>query len=291
MRKFTIVLTVLVALAITTNGQIPNSGFENWTTVGSYENPTGWATWNSYAAGPFYSCTKSSDHYPASVGNYSIRLENNTSLTQLTGGLGMAMTDTFAYPFQPAFPISGHPTSLCGYYKYMPQNSDTMWIRIILFNNGSIVMDEQITYNATASTWTPFTIPFDTYTNADSAAILISAFLPQGATPVPYGNSVLYVDNLNFDSFIASVSEQTSVNTAFSLYPNPASDIVTLNINNANNADLTLNIYNVIGTLVKSEILKQYNRQINIGDLCDGIYMVEIKTKEWTKKQKLIIQK
>ena len=72
------------------------------------------------------------------------------------------------------------------------------------------------------------------------------------------------------------------------VYPNPASDIVTLNINNV---DLTLNIYNVIGTLVKSETLKQNNRQINIGDLSNGVYMVVIKSKDLTENQRLIIQR
>ena len=75
------------------------------------------------------------------------------------------------------------------------------------------------------------------------------------------------------------------------LYPNPASDIVTLNLNNGLNADLTLNIYNVIGVLVKNEILKQNKRQINIGDLSNGIYLVEIKSKNFSEKQKLIIQR
>ena len=78
---------------------------------------------------------------------------------------------------------------------------------------------------------------------------------------------------------------------SFNLYPIPAFDIITLNIDNRNNDDLTLNIYNVTGTLVKSEMLKQNQRQINIVDLSNGIYMVEVKTKKWTEKQKLIIQK
>jgi hypothetical protein len=102
---------------------------------------------------------------------------------------------------------------------------------------------------------------------------------------------VLYIDNLNFDNLITSVSEQTSENTTFTLYPNPASDIITLNINNSNNTVLKLNIYTVIGTLVKSGPLKQDQLQINIGDLSNGIYMVEITSKEWSGKQKLIVQR
>jgi len=52
-----------------------------------------------------------------------------------------------------------------------------------------------------------------------------------------------------------------------------------------------LNIYNVIGKLTRSEELQQNQRQINIGDLNDGVYLVEIKSKKWTGKQKLIIQR
>jgi len=75
------------------------------------------------------------------------------------------------------------------------------------------------------------------------------------------------------------------------IYPNPASDIVTLNIDNIINADLILNIYNVIGELVKSELLKQNQQKINVKGLNNGIYIVEIKSKKWTEKQKLIIQR
>jgi hypothetical protein len=292
MKKFTVILTVLIAITITTNAQIPNNGFENWTTIGSYENPTGWATMNNLSAGTFYSCTKSTDHYPVSVGNYSIRLENNTSLTQMTGSYGMAITDTMAYPFQPAFPINGHPTSLCGYYKYNSLNNDSMFIRIILFNNGTMVSGSIPTFISGISTsgWTSFTLPL-TYTSADSATINISAFYPDGPTSTPKGNSVLYVDNLSFDNLISSVPEQTVKNTLFNLYPNPASDIITLNIDNLNNADLTLNIYNVIGTLVKSETLKQNNQQFNIGDLSNGVYMLTLKSKDLTENHRLIIQR
>lgn len=76
----------------------------------------------------------------------------------------------------------------------------------------------------------------------------------------------------------------------FNFYPNPASDIVTLKTDNTDNADMTLNIYSVIGTLVKSEILRQNNRQINTGDLSNGVYMITIKSKDITETEKLVIQ-
>ena len=75
-----------------------------------------------------------------------------------------------------------------------------------------------------------------------------------------------------------------------SIYPNPAIDIVTLNTDKSN-TDLTLNIYNVVGKLISSEKLRQNQRQINVGDLSNGIYVIEIKSKEWSEKQKLRIQR
>jgi hypothetical protein len=152
-------------------------------------------------------------------------------------------------------------------------------------------MDKQITYNASASTWTPFNISFDSYTNADSATIFISAFYPSSQLDGPNGNSVLYVDNLSFDNHITSVKDLAVDPYKFNIYPNPASDIFNLEINKTNIDDMTLNIFNSIGKLVRSEMLKHNQKQINIEDLGNGIYMVEMKSKEWTETQKLIIQR
>jgi len=292
MKKYTIILTVLIALTIRTNGQITNSGFENWTTVGSYEETTGWFSFNFASTGSFYPCTKSTDHYPASVGSYSVRIENNTALIGNYSGLGVLFLGDQVGGSGP-FPIIGHPTSLTGYFKFFPLNGDTMYIRITLYSNNSPVSNGLYTTTTSASNWTSFHIPLSTYTSADSGIITIAAYYANNPPPqcIPRGNSVLYVDNLNFDNLITGTSEHVTKNTTFKLYPNPASDIVTLNIDNISNADLTLNIYNVIGTLVKSEIVRQNQQQINVGALGNGIYMVEIKYNERTEMQKLIVEK
>jgi hypothetical protein len=91
-------------------------------------------------------------------------------------------------------------------------------------------------------------------------------------------------------SEITGVDIETE-NNNIELYPNPASEFVDISFDRSNNDDLTLNIYNITGTLVKSEMLKQNQRQINIGDLSNGIYLVEIKSNNFTENQKLIIQR
>lgn len=91
--------------------------------------------------------------------------------------------------------------------------------------------------------------------------------------------------------FSVGIPENQSRKLSFNLYPNPTSDAVTLKLDNINNTDLTVNIYNLKGAIVKSEELKQNQQQINVEDLGNGIYMVEIKSKEWTEKRKLLIQR
>lgn len=139
-------------------------------------------------------------------------------------------------------------------------------------------------------------LPFATFWSATDNSYDLTCFyeaqqLKYGNPSPTYGFCQAPLPIITCDSVFSPVSENTLKNTLFNLYPNPASDIFTLNIDNRNNANLTLNIYNVLGTLVKSETLKQNNRQINTEDLSNGIYLVEIKSKEWTGKQKLIIQR
>jgi hypothetical protein len=105
-------------------------------------------------------------------------------------------------------------------------------------------------------------------------------------TKVTNGDSTYY-----YFHTVTGINDLFMPGKVITIYPNPATDMVTLNIDNSNNDDFKLNIYNESGELVRSKILKQNQQQINIGDLSNGIYMVVIKTKEWSKNQKLIIKK
>lgn len=287
---------LFIAAAFIAKAQIPNNGFESWTTVGSYENPTGvWKTPNSTCTGPFYPVTKSTDHFPASVGSYSIRIENNTALLPAIGGCGIVLTNLTTLMDGPdhSFPISGHPNNFCGWYKFNSVNYDTMMISLQLYQGGISVAYANFMTIFSTSGWNSFNIPISTYTAADSGAIMISAYNADGPPPdyLPNGNSVLYVDNLSLDALITSAPDEVSENISFDIYPNPASEIVNMNINNRSNEEMEINIYDVIGNLVKSMALKQNQTAINIEDLSNGVYVVSLKSKDITTNRKLIIQR
>lgn len=173
------------------NSQIPNAGFEIW----PLEK-------NGY---PVNTAQLSTDHYPENFGKYSARVQNNLSLTTMEK---YGFVNSAFYPgFNGAtFPIFGHPTKLCGYYKYYPQNGDTLNIGVALYYNGTLVGGATFKNNETVSNWTAFSIDIPEYIQADSAQIGFAAFSSEyGKMPIgPYGNSVLYVDNISFNKLITS---------------------------------------------------------------------------------------
>lgn len=63
------------------------------------------------------------------------------------------------------------------------------------------------------------------------------------------------------------------------------------NFQNINNEDFEMNVYNMMGKLVKTAVLKQTQNQINMDDLSNGVYMLIVKSKSVTTTKNLIIQK
>ncbi len=274
--------------------QIPNNGFEDWTQVGNYVTPDDWASTLQGQPGPYFPVTRSADHFPSNVGMYSIRLENDPSFTPIGGGYGMAITGGFDFPFQPAFPIAGNPTNLYGYYKYNSVNEDTAMIAVILFNNGVQVhsgsmLNNAVVVTSTVSEWTSFNFQLEPYTDADSALIWISAFIPSGMNDIPNGNSVLYVDNLSFDGLINSVNDFQDA-SELSLYPNPANQVITIATDALNTKNASVQIYSLTGALVKTVSLMRDNQNVDVSGLANGTYVVTVSDAEHISRTKLVVQ-
>lgn len=90
---------------------------------------------------------------------------------------------------------------------------------------------------------------------------------------------------------IIGVGIEDMASEQFELFPNPASDVVTLNLADAENEALTLRIYSVEGELVRTESLQQNNKKLDVGQFKEGIYIIELESGTVLLKQKLIIQR
>lgn len=311
MKKKKLLPTLIILITISIQAQIPNSGFENWTTVSTttanYEIPDPpWKTFNSYSTGIFYPVTKSSDHYPLGVGNYSIRIQSDTSIFKLippahAGGIGMAWT-TLSTTLGPgvAFPITGHPNTFCGYYKFIPQNGDSMVIMLILFKNGQSVSQATFSTKTSAPNWSPFEIPINTYTDADSATIMLGSFYCFPGYS-PRGNSILYVDNLSFDKLITSVLGETDSDLPLSLrlhqnYPNPFNPSTTITYTIPADGKVLLKVFDILGR----EVTTLVDRNTTAGkhsivwdgtNFSSGIYFYNVKFNGQVLSKKMLFVK
>ncbi|WP_167619089.1 T9SS type A sorting domain-containing protein [Maribellus sediminis] len=70
----------------------------------------------------------------------------------------------------------------------------------------------------------------------------------------------------------------------FKVYPNPASDWVTLHLESPVTSETILRIYNVSGNLVREQKLIQQRTQINLSECSRGTYLFEVVSEHWAGK-------
>lgn len=256
-KQLLLIGTVAIS-SLATAQSLTNGGFESWTTVGTYEEPNGWATFNivSGFSGMPVPTTKLTD---AHSGMYAARIEtiaadfDGNGITDTlpgiiyNGTLDLASSD-------PAIgtPFTARPDSPIGWYKYAPVNVDMFMVQVMLSKwNGTSREDIAMGTLSGSSAVTDFmrmSIPLEygSATTPDSMAVMVVA--SSGDQPVP--GTVIWVDDLSFVmNSTASAAPQPS-EVPIRLYPNPARDV--LNVVLAD--DATIHVYNALGKEV--DILK-----------------------------------
>jgi ligand-binding sensor domain-containing protein len=158
-----------------------------------------------------------------------------------------------------------------------------------LYVNGSNLFagtDNGVFYSANmGANWNSFNIGFsDTVTV--QAFTSDDEYLYAGMRLEPYGVWRRPLADLPKTGF----SEGRSV-SSFALYPNPANEQVTLDIQSKSTLEVTIHMYSLNGVLLKTALVKQSQLQLQISDLANGIYFVEVISGNWAQKQKLVINR
>ncbi|WP_157812158.1 M43 family zinc metalloprotease [Polaribacter sp. ALD11] len=93
--------------------------------------------------------------------------------------------------------------------------------------------------------------------------------------------------NLDDKSFVLSTTNYALNIKSFTIYPNPASDIVEFNFNNLDASKITLTIYNISGAVV--DVVKNASRY-SVNHLAKGMYIVIATDGNFVETQKLLIK-
>lgn len=275
----TLILLTGWLCAFRASSQIPNNGFEDWVPVANCEDPMEWYSTNLLdTPSVFCPVSRSSDHFPAAIGSYSLRLENNPALLPSFRALGVALSTRLDGSDRPLFPVIGHPNSLCGYYKFDCVNRDTMSINVYLYDNGVELASGRMWVDSTVSSWTPFNIPIAPYVSADSARISILTCNVEGAGA--QGNSVLHVDNLSFDTLIVSQVRDEPSEALWRLYPNPAVSWVDLELNSKFGNVSRVEVVDLSGRTprVWNPVALTSAMRLELSELDGGIYHLRVMT-------------
>lgn len=98
----------------------------------------------------------------------------------------------------------------------------------------------------------------------------------------------------NFTTQLTVGVNELSTISDVHLFPNPATDKIYLQFNQKNNERSVLNIFDIMGGLVKTEVLEPVsgwnNQTLDLSSLKSGIYFIEIKHGEYTEKIKIVKQ-
>jgi spore coat protein U-like protein len=83
----------------------------------------------------------------------------------------------------------------------------------------------------------------------------------------------------------------TQSNISLNAYPNPATDVLTLQISNYNNEKLMYQLYDLNGKLISSEQIIASQTQINTATLPTATYFIDVLNQENKKVQSFKILK
>jgi hypothetical protein len=291
-KQFTLIATALL-IYIGASAQIPNYSFENWTSMGAFSNPANWGTMNNTTAAlSVYTATKGT---PGVGGAAYLKLTSKKIGSAVVNGIAVSgMLDSITMKPKSGFAYNLKPTALVGKWQYMASNPGSITIEFTRWNSIT-KMRETIgsgskTLSGMAMSWASFSIPI-TYTASgepDSCIILLKA---SGTTPV--ADDYLWVDNLELTGAPNSIRKIENANP-FTVYPNPANGVITLDFNSLNAKQATVQLFDITGKIIKSEIVNLAvgvsKQTLNISDLAKGTYLVKVICGETTETKKLIIE-
>ena len=119
--------------------------------------------------------------------------------------------------------------------------------------------------------------------------ISVSSLAVNSGDPIEhYFFNNIYIDKTTGE---LGVNEESSIISETSIYPNPTSGNVNISFNDNARGKYNINVFNAIGSLVYSESIDVNSsviRTINLEEMPNGIYMVQISNDKSTNTQKVI---
>jgi hypothetical protein len=260
-----------------TRAQIPNSGFETW----SSGTPNGWSVNNVPGLD-----TTISRSATAHGGSFAVRGDVVSFSTVVVQPILQSGSNAEGFPY------TQRPLAFTGYYEFQPAASfgDKFAINVILFKggvSGTIVGVAAAGLSASVSAYTQFIVPFvyQTSDNPDTCVVEIQIVGPDtGQHATPHVGSYFLLDDIGF-SGVTNVADRQTLPKMFRLdqnYPNPFNPTTNISFSFPADGKATLRVFNVLGQEVASlfdgtiQAGKLYRITFNGTNLSSGVYFARL---------------
>lgn len=290
-------LSLSLGLSISLFAQIPNNGFENWTSMGTYNNPNSWGTLNNTTAvAGVYTATKAT---PGSPGTAYMKLTSKTvSGFGVVNGIAVSgVIDSIAMLPKSGFAFNQRPASFTGKWQHMIYGSSQGSITVQLtywdaVNNVRVpVATANQTLSGMAMSWANFTIPF-TYANGNNPDTCIIVLKASGA--VPTNNDYLWVDNLAFAGSVVGLKDNSNTIQTLTVFPNPSSEQINLSFSSIKNQEVKIELLDLTGKIILSKTEKTQSgithKTLDIKGIAKGIYFINLTNESGIETKKIIIE-
>jgi len=170
-----------------------------------------------------------------------------------------------------------------------------MCIIILMYKNNALIGSGHFFQNITTSTYTPFIVNIYYVSQTeipDSASITFQTY-----TSPPFGNSVLYIDNLNFDGFLSGIKDPpltAAGNFDFNIYPNPFNEQASIAFTINRDEKVLIRLFDLSGKQVAMLADGKFtagSHSINLSaqGLQKGFYVCVVNTEKASFSKKLVI--
>ena len=251
--------------------QIPNGGFETWNTVGNYQDPAQWITFNSITsiAGAQPSCAQGS---PGAVGSYYATVTTrNTAFGMFPGIITVGDPNSGAT----GFAYSSRPAALTGKWQYGIQPNDSGFVAIYLTKWNTVTQHSDsvgggaLAVNGTLSGWQNLNVPIQYFNSAnpDTAYLFVASSLNS-----PVEGSFIKVDDLSFGA-ASGIGELDQV-SGLRIFPSLATDEVNVT---ADSPIADVMVMDLTGRSVLEQAVGAQQATVGVADLSTGRYLLQVR--------------
>ncbi|PKL85904.1 MAG: hypothetical protein CVV22_05060 [Ignavibacteriae bacterium HGW-Ignavibacteriae-1] len=181
------------------------------------------------------------------------------------------------------------------YYSINLASGYDYTISAILFDSFSsedediYTVDALFSYSTDGSTWSD---AYDDYMTGD-IKINNGGIVYFHVAPYFAGETGSYLLDLSINRTPTTSIEDIEVADLIKIYPNPAKDFVTIDLNQFADQVLQINLLNVTGQIISSENVANTGKSIKLPlqGLADAVYFIEIHTSEGIISKKIIVKK